>query len=290
MPFMAGKALPKGRNIMDLALSGKVAVVTGGSKGIGLAVAKLFLQEGAKIALCARDEEQLHRAAAALGNEERVFYQPIDVTSASQVDAFAKAIAEHFGRLDCWVNNVGASSPRQDSRRYSTDEINWHSRVCFNSVIYGCQSAAPYLKRQGGAIVNIASLAARCGTVGRSTLYGPLKAAVVGLSTTFAGELAAWNIRVNAVLPGFTVTPAVENSIPPEELQANRLRTLLHRAAQPEEIAAPVVFLCSDRASFITGTSLEVSGGNTVVLNTDYSYQQRMEDELGWAETSFPLP
>lgn len=267
---------------MELALSGKVAVVTGGSKGIGLAVAKLFLQEGAKVALCARDEEQLRLAAAALGNEERVFYQPADVTSAGQVEAFATAVAERFGRVDCWVNNVGASRPRQDGGGYSPDEVDWHSRVCFNSVVYGCQSAAPHLKKQGGAIVNIASLAARCGTAGRSTLYGPLKAAVVGLSTTFAGELAAWNIRVNAVLPGFTVTPAVEKSIPQDELEANRLRTLLHRAARPEEIAAPVVFLCSERASFITGTSLEVSGGNTVVLNTDYSYQRRTEEEPGW--------
>lgn len=131
------------------------------------------------------------------------------------------------------------------------------------------------MKEHGGSIINISSLAARCGTVGRSTLYGPLKAAVVQLATMFAGEYAAYGIRVNAVLPGFTMTPAVQRNIPKEELQKNAEGTLLHRVAIPEEIASAIVFLSSPRASYITATSLEVSGGRSVVLNPSYSYEQK---------------
>jgi NAD(P)-dependent dehydrogenase (short-subunit alcohol dehydrogenase family) len=131
------------------------------------------------------------------------------------------------------------------------------------------------MKETGGSIVNISSLAARCGTVGRSTLYGPLKSAVIGLSTTFAGEYAAYGIRVNTVLPGFTVTPKVRETIPAKELEFNKEGTLLHRIGEPEDIAKPVVFLCSDAAGYITAASLEVSGGRSVVLNPSYSYEQK---------------
>lgn len=147
--------------------------------------------------------------------------------------------------------------------------------MCFKSAIYGCQAAFRYMKHTGGSIVNISSLAARCGTVGRSTLYGPLKSAVANLATMYAGEYAAYGVRVNAVLPGFTLTPAVARTIPDEELERNAQGTLLHRPAQPEEIAAAVVFLCGNRASYITATTLEVSGGRSVVLNPSYSYDQR---------------
>jgi NAD(P)-dependent dehydrogenase (short-subunit alcohol dehydrogenase family) len=128
------------------------------------------------------------------------------------------------------------------------------------------------MKKSGGAIVNVSSLAARCATAGRSTLYGPLKAAVAQLSVMFGAEYAAFHIRVNSVLPGFTLTPAVKRTISEEELAQRAYGTLLQRPAEPGEIADPIVFLCSDRSSYITAASLEVSGGSSVVLNPAYSY------------------
>lgn len=263
---------------MELGLKGKVAVVTGGSKGIGFAVAQTFLEEGAKVAICARDQKQLQEAVSNLSQ----FGEVIGLTADASVDQslyhFAQQVFEHFGRIDCWVNNVGASAEKI-GEEYSSEQVDWFVGVCFKSAVYGCQAAFRYMKDHGGSIVNISSLAARCGTAGRSTLYGPLKAAVAHLATTFGGEYAAYGVRVNAVLPGFTMTPAVKKRIPAAELQRNAEGTLLHRVGDPREIAAAVVFLSSERASYITATSLEVSGGRSVVLNPSYSYEQRAKRE-----------
>ena len=259
---------------MDLGLNGKVAVVTGGSKGIGLAVAKTFLQEGARVAICARDEAQLAKALEELAPLGQVFGCSVDAAREGALRDFADRVADRFGGIDCWVNNVGASAERIGPE-YTDDQIDWIVGVCFKSAVYGCQAAFRHMKEKGGSIVNISSLAARCGTAGRSTLYGPLKAAVAHLAVMYAGEYAAWGIRVNAVLPGFTMTPAVQKTIPAQELQRNAEGTLLHRVAVPEEIASSVVFLCSARASYITATSLEVSGGRSVILNPSYSYDEK---------------
>lgn len=261
---------------MDLGLQGKVAVVTGGSKGIGLATARTFLQEGARVAICARTGAQLQEALAELSQIGDVMGIPVDVSDDQAVYQFAQAVCGRFGRIDCWVNNVGASAEKIGSE-YTSDQIDWIVDVCFKSAIYGCQAAFRYMKDTGGSIVNIGSLAARCGTVGRSTLYGPLKSAVVHLATMFAGEYAAYGVRVNAILPGFTVTPAVQQMIPTEELRRNEEGTLLRRLATPEEIAAAIVFLSSERASYITATSLEISGGRSVVLNPSYSYEKKKQ-------------
>ena len=258
---------------LELGLAGKTAVVTGASQGIGLAVARAFLAEGARVAVCARDPKKLNGAAALLSAEGEVFAMPADATDAGSVDAFADAAAKRFGGIHCWVNNVGASIPRS-GEAYTPEEIAATEAVCFHSAVYGCQAAFRHMKGSGGgAIVNVSSLAARCGTAGRSTLYGPLKAAVNQLSVMFVAEYAAYGVRVNAVLPGFTRTPKVAQTIPKAELARRSEGTLLRRPAEPEEIAWPVVFLCSDRASFITAATLEISGGNNVVLNPGYSYE-----------------
>lgn len=201
-----------------------------------------------------------------------------DATDPASLDAFADEAAKRLDGIHCWVNNVGASIPRAGDR-YTAEEIAATEAVCFHSAVYGCQTAFRHMQASGGAIVNVSSLAARCGTAGRSTLYGPLKAAVVQLSTMFAAEYAAYGIRVNAVLPGFTLTPAVERTIPADELIRRNAGALLRRAASPKEIAEPIVFLCSERASYITAASLDVSGGNSVVLNPSYSYDRRKEGQ-----------
>jgi NAD(P)-dependent dehydrogenase (short-subunit alcohol dehydrogenase family) len=259
---------------MDLDLAGKTAVITGGSKGIGFATAKQFLLEGARVGICARNREELEEAGKELSAFGEVYTAITDMTREEEAYAFAEGVFSRFDSIDCWVNNVGASFPKS-GKEYTTADIEKITAVCFNSAVYGCQAAFRYMKTSGGSIVNISSLAARCGTVGRSTLYAPLKAAVVSLALTFAGEYAAWGIRVNAVMPGFTLTPVVKSGIPQEELEKNAEGTLLRRIASPDEIAAPIVFLSSPKASYITGASLEVSGGRSVVLNAGYSWEKK---------------
>lgn len=283
---------------MDLGLKGKTAVVTGGSKGIGYAVAKTFLEEGANVFICARNAEEvdaavrsLSRATAPSGTAVSdgmampaaisahtvygaVYGTAADMTVEEDVYRAAKEAYDRSGSLDCWINNVGASFPKE-GEEYREQDIEKITKVCFFSTIYGTQAAFRYMKKTGGSIINISSLAARCGTVGASTLYGPLKSAVIKLAVSFAGEYAAYGVRVNSVLPGFTATPAVAANIKPDYLKRNADDTLLRRVAVPEEIAAPVVFLCSSRASYITGTSLEVSGGRSIVLNPEYSYVKK---------------
>ncbi|WP_343209295.1 SDR family oxidoreductase [Anaerolentibacter hominis] len=259
---------------MELGLKGKVAVITGGSKGIGLAAAKEFLLEGAKVAICARREAELNEAAVQLSAYGEVYKEVVDASSEEQVYAFAAHVAERFGTIDCWVNNVGASFPR-DGEEYTGADIDRITGVTFKSAVFGCQAAFRYMKKHGGAIVNISSLAARCPTAGRSTLYGPLKAAIVNLTITFAGEYAAYGVRVNCVMPGFTMTEAVARNIPPAELSRNASGTLLNRVARPEEIARPVVFLASEAASYMTAETIEVSGGRSVTLNPGFSFEER---------------
>lgn len=255
---------------MDLELKDKVAVVVGSSKGIGYAIAEAFLKEGCKVALCSRSGEALEAAAKELASLGRVFSQCVDATKLQQLESFAKAVYNEFGRIDCWVNNVGAVGHR-GPRGYSEADVDEVTSLCFHSTVYGCQVAGTYLKKnpEGGSIVNISSLAARIPTAGRSTLYGPLKAAVKHLSVTYGAEYAPYNIRVTSVLPGFTLTPSVEATIPQAELDKVKRKTLAGRMATPEEIAGPVVFLCSNRARYITATSLEISGGRDVILNTE---------------------
>ena len=256
---------------MDLGLRGKTAVVTGGSKGIGYAVAKAFLKEGANVVICSRNPGNAVESLSEFGN---VIGIEADVTKKEDAEYLADCAYKYFGRIDCWVNNVGASFPKEGTE-YDEQQISRVAQVCFYSVIYGCQAAFRYMKRTGGAIVNISSLAARCGTIGASTLYGPLKAAVETLSVTFAGEYAAYGIRVNTIRPGFTITPAVKKNIEKKYLERKEKDTLLRRLAEPDEIAAPVLFLCGEKASYMTGTVMDVTGGMGMALNPEYSYEKK---------------
>lgn len=262
---------------MDLGLKDKVAVVTGGSKGIGFAAAKAFLQEGAKVAVCARHKEELELAAKELGRYGTVYWEVVDVTNQEANLQFAEHVAAKLGGIHAWVNNVGATGYKK-GEEYDDEEIDFMTAVCFKSVIYGCQAAFRYMKESGGTIVNVSSLAARCPSAGRSTLYGPLKAAVNNLTVTFAGEYCAYNIRVNCVMPGFTATPLVRANISQEELDRNAGATLLKRGADPEEIAKPIVFLAGNGSSYMTAATVEVSGGRSVTLNPAYAYE-KLESE-----------
>lgn len=253
---------------MDLHLQGKTVVVTGASDGIGYAIAEAFLQEEARVVISGRNEERLRAALDKLKTigKGSVSGYALDGSQEQQTYELARLAAEDTGRIDVWVNNIGTNKIRA-GELYTEAELDYLIAACFKSTVFGSQAAFSYMKEHGGSIVNIASLAARSATCGRSTIYGALKSAVVGLTNTTAGEYAPYGIRVNAVLPGYTKTPLVASTFSEEALRELIQGNLVGRMADPSEIARPVVFLASDAASFITASALEVSGGHNKVLN-----------------------
>ena len=266
---------------MELGLKNKVVVVTGASKGIGFAIAEGFLQEGAYVAISGRNEQALTQAVDSLGEyygADRIAGYALDGSVEQEMLKLGELAAQKTGRIDVWVNNIGTNRPRS-GEIYTDAELDYLIGILFKSAVFGSQTAYLHMKEHGGSIVNIASLAARSATCGRSTIYGALKSGIIGLTNTTAGEYAAYGIRVNAVMPGYTKTPLIASTFTKEAIDSLMQNNLMRRMAEPEEIAKPVVFLASDAASYITGASLEISGGHDRVLNPQYSYEKRNTEE-----------
>ncbi|WP_343210609.1 SDR family NAD(P)-dependent oxidoreductase [Anaerolentibacter hominis] len=265
---------------MDLNLSGKVAVICGGSTGIGEACAQIFAREGCKVAVCSRNKEKLK------GFQERFVAQgytalirQCNCTDQEQVEAFAAEVYEQFGRIDIWINSAGGNrhmplcDVTQDDYKYILD-------MNFSSTLYGINAASKYMKQTGGgSIVNISSASAETPAVYR-LLYGAFKAAVSKLTQGVAAELAPFHIRVNAVEPGIINTILSRDAIV-NHTESTMKKIALKRAGEPEEVAAPIVFLASDLASYITGASLAINGGKGLVGDPDLAWQ-------GFHPTSMP--
>lgn len=258
---------------MNLELKGKIAVVTGGSKGIGFAIAKELLKEGAQVFITGRDAETLNNAKAELSSIGKIEALPGDGTKISDIEEWGRKASLVTGKIDIWINNIGTNKAKK-SEFYDEEELDFLTDTLFKSALFGTQTAVKYMKENGGSIVNISSLAARCATCGRSNVYASMKAALLALTKTSAGEYASYKIRVNAVLPGYTKTPLLEKGFPKPTLDRLLSANLIGRMAEPEEVAKPVVFLASPASSYITGTSLEVSGGQNIVLNPWESFEK----------------
>ena len=251
---------------MDINLNNKVAVITGGTTGIGLAVAELFAREGAEIAICSRNESKVTNALAYLKERGlKAYGEAIDVSDRSAVFAFADRIEETFGGIDIWVSNAGIFPVK---KLINTTEDQWQKVMDINlkSVYYGGLIAADkFKKRGGGVLINAGSFASLIPSVG-SGAYAASKAAIASLTKSLAAELAPLNIRVLAYIPGVIETPMVESWIKTKgETLAGQ--NALQRIGKAEEVANLVLFLASDKASFITGTCIEISGGKFCVQN-----------------------
>ena len=246
-------------------LEGKVAVVTGGTRGIGLAIVKAFLEEGAKVALFGSRQETVDKALAELKAENAEAPVIGLAPDLSDVVAVEKAMAEvktYFGKLDILINNAGVSA-RESIYTYDPASFDKVMNLNVNSVFYCSKAVAPIMKEQGGgAIVNTSSMVSLYGQAA-GCAYPASKFAVNGLTKSLARELGKDNIRVNAVLPGVTRTDMVA-ALPPEMVARVSASIPLGRVGEPEEVANAFVFLASDKASYITGAILSVDGANQV--------------------------
>lgn len=242
-------------------LKGKVAVVTGGTRGIGYAIVKRYLQNGAKVVLFGSRQETVDKALAKLKEEcpeyEAAGFAP-DLGNPEEIaEVFAK-IKETYGRLDILVNNAGVSA-RDKLYDYKPEDFAKTMNINVNAVFNGAQAAAKIMKEQGGGVIlNTSSMVSIYGQPS-GVAYPASKFAINGLTKSLARELGKDNIRVNAVAPGVTNTDMV--AVLPDELIKPLIATIpLHRVGQPEEVADAFVFLASDMASYITGAVLQVDG------------------------------
>lgn len=247
---------------------GRVALVTGGASGIGRATCLALAGRGARVAVADINVEGAQQVAEEIGRqggEARAVR--MDVTDRAQVAAAVQEVLERFGQVDVLVNAAGWDRivPFLESTEDLWDRV---IAINFRGVLNTCHVVLPHMVQRGsGVVVNIASDAGRVGSSGE-TVYSGAKGAVIAFSKALAREVARHNIRVNVVAPGITDTPLLQQIIQAgnEKLIDAIVRsTPLRRMARPEEVAEAVVFLASDRASFITGQTLSVSGGLTMV-------------------------
>jgi NAD(P)-dependent dehydrogenase (short-subunit alcohol dehydrogenase family) len=241
--------------------SGRVAVITGGGSGIGLASARRLADEGAKIVIADIDTAAGKAAADEVSGE----FVRTDVTSESEVEALFQAAVDTFGSVDVAFNNAGISPPEDDSILTTGLEA-WQrvQQVNLTSVYLCCKYAIPHMQRQGkGSIINTASFVAVLGAATSQISYTASKGGVLSMSRELGVQFAREGIRVNALCPGPVNTPLLEELFAkdPERAARRLVHVPLGRFAQPEELAAAVAFLASDDASFITASEFLVDGG-----------------------------
>ncbi len=243
------------------ALDGKVAIVTGGSRGIGAAIAALLAEDGAAVVVSGRDAERLERVAKALESEGRAALGVVaDVSSREDADRLVDAAKQRFGRVDILVNNAGITRDALLVRMKDEDwdrvmEVNLRGAFLMTRAV----TKAMVRQKSGGRIINITSTAGAMGNPGQAN-YSAAKAGLIGLTKSAARELAHWSILVNAVAPGLIETDMAAK-IPAEARDALLAQVPLKRIGTAREVAEMVGFLAGDGAAYITGQVFHVNGG-----------------------------
>ena len=246
-------------------LADKVLVVTGGSRGIGLEIARMLLEQKARVVICGRKQDGLEAAAAELNAGDNLLAVPAHVAKADDVEGLFNRTMESFGRIDGLINNVGMNIV---TGLVDADPGLWNKIIDSNlNATFLCSRKAGQMMREQhrGKIVNISSLAGR-----RSApfmgIYGVAKAGIEMMTKVIAQELAAFNIQVNAVAPGMVRTKFSQPFWSNSEIYEQIIKTIpLGRIAEPVDVARAVLFLCSEASDFITGQTLMVDGGASAV-------------------------
>ena len=250
-------------------LKDKVCLITGGAAGIGKATAERFAEEGAHVVICDVDQNAGKTAIKEIGHDAE-FYR-VDVTDKASVTEWMKNVTDRSGRIDVQVNNAGIVRDSLLVKIKEGELVKQMAEADFDLVIainlkgvFNCtQAVAPIMiQQESGVILNATSVVGIDGNLGQ-TNYVATKAGVIGMTKVWARELGRYNIRVNAVAPGFTATDIL-SSMPPKIIEGMKARTPLGRMGQPLDIANAYLFLASDEAGFITGETLRVDGGIVV--------------------------
>lgn len=234
-------------------LKGKVAIVTGGTTGIGAATVQKLWEQGAIVYACARREH--------LFDQERIFYHSLDVTNTASCQKLYDDVMEQQGRIDILVANAGIT---EDALTVKMSEQAFDNVIDTNlkGVFRVVRLAGPLMERQGGgAIVTVSSIVGEYGNIGQAN-YAASKAGIIGMSKSWAKEFARKGspVRVNVVAPGYIQTDMLK-TVPEKLLNEFALQTMLKRLGKPEEVANVIAFLVSDAASYVTGTVIDVNGG-----------------------------
>ena len=249
----------------------EVCIITGGAAGIGKATAEKFAAEGAKVVICDVNEEAGNALVKELGNDAS--FWKVNVVDRQEVQDWIDEVAKRYGRIDVLINNAGITRDGQFIKFKEGEVVGQMSEEAFDAVIavnlkgvFNCtQAVVPYMIKQGGgSIVSASSVVGLYGNFGQ-TNYAATKFAVIGMTKTWARELGKYQIRVNAVAPGFILTEMVQK-MPEKVLEGMAAGTPLKRLGKPEEIANVYAWLASDESSYIHGTVISVDGG--IVLGT----------------------
>ncbi len=239
-------------------LENKVAIVTGGNQGIGYATAVSLAAAGANVVIMARNAKINREAVNNINNlyPGKASGEEMDVTSKESVKAAFARVYQKFGHLDILVNNAGICNLSQPFEDIDEDKWDQVMDVNLKGILYCVKAVIPVLKKQNsGSIINVASLAGEVGGIATSADYVASKAAVIGLTKSLARYLGQYNVNVNAVAPGFIATEMTkEMSIPVNAIP-------MRRVGRPEDVADGITFLASERASYITGITLDINGG-----------------------------
>ncbi|HEV2297168.1 MAG TPA: SDR family oxidoreductase [Candidatus Acidoferrales bacterium] len=257
---------------MDLGLKGRVAIVAAASKGLGRAVAEEMAREGAEVAICARTAADLEKAAEKIRNDtgREVFHQAFDVTRQDAVRDFVAAVEKRFGRVDICVTNAGGP-PSKKFLDISLEEWRTAVDLTLMSAVYFAREVLPRMqKRRWGRFLAITSVSVKQ-PIDNLLLSNSIRAAVTGLVRTLANEFGPDGITANCVCPGYTLTERLDELAAVQAKQSGIARETiferwssqvpLGRIGKPEEFAALVTFLASERASYISGASIAVDGG-----------------------------
>jgi NAD(P)-dependent dehydrogenase (short-subunit alcohol dehydrogenase family) len=246
-------------------IEGKVAVVTGGCSGIGLATVRRFVEEGAKVVIGDLNAARGAEVVDELGSADMARFVEVDVTIKEQVDALFRTAKQTYGSVDIAFNNAGISPPEDDSI-LDTDLDAWElvQRVNLTSVYLCCKAALPYmLEQKSGSIINTASFVAVMGAATSQISYSASKGGVLSMSRELGVQFAREGVRVNALCPGPVNTPLLQELFAKDAERA--ARRLVHvpmgRFGEPQEMANAVLFLASDESSFITASTFMVDGG-----------------------------